>query len=465
MKRNLSTIAFLLPAFLVIAQNSEHLSYIERYKEIAVEEMERTGIPASIKLAQGILESNAGKSELARKANNHFGIKCGSDWDGKKYYKEDDDYDDKGQLIESCFREYKDPESSYIAHSEFLRDPKKQYRYGFLFRLDQEDYKGWAKGLKSAGYATSASYDYKLIDIIERYELFRFDALTRVDIVEEDQKDQDQDDPTTRPPDQPNNVGRTGVVYTNNDVKYVLAASGDTPAEIARQNGIKLSQLLSFNEGLKTGHQELKQGEVVYIQNKRSSYRGRKTWHYVKEAETVYGISQLYGITEECVYKRNKLQPGMEPAINERLKLRGSKVNQRPKLKSEVPDRDKNTNAPDEDKDGLLDMIEEDSPNKEPELPPSKTEDTKPTPTNPPVKETTPEVKPTPNPKPDTGFDEEEVKPTPPTPSSDAVYHTVQTGDTLWNISQRYGTTVEKIKALNNLSTNTISVGMKLRVK
>ena len=157
------------------AQNSDFIDYIERYKKIAVEEMERAGVPASIKLAQALLESNAGKSELAKKANNHFGIKCHSDWTGKTYEKEDDDYDQFGNLTKSCFRKYKHAEESYIAHSEFLRDPRKENRYGFLFRLDPTDYKRGAKGLRTSGYATGAGYDDKLIRIIETYNLSELD--------------------------------------------------------------------------------------------------------------------------------------------------------------------------------------------------------------------------------------------------------------------------------------------------
>lgn len=127
---------------------NDRLDYIARYKDIAIREMERAGIPASIKLAQALLESDAGNSYLARKANNHFGIKCGAAWDGKKFYRLDDDYDDKGNRVKSCFRAYKDAEDSFIAHSEFLRDPAKEYRYGFLFRIDPTDYKRWATGLK-----------------------------------------------------------------------------------------------------------------------------------------------------------------------------------------------------------------------------------------------------------------------------------------------------------------------------
>ncbi|HJW29100.1 MAG TPA: glucosaminidase domain-containing protein, partial [Saprospiraceae bacterium] len=143
---------FLLSPFItnLLAQDTD--AYIRNFKDIAVAEMLRTGIPASIKLAQAMVESNCGTSELACKANNHFGIKCGGDWCGKTFRKEDDDYKD-GELTKSCFREFKSPLESYVAHSDFLTDPKKATRYGPLFQLKPTDYKAWAYGLLKAGYA------------------------------------------------------------------------------------------------------------------------------------------------------------------------------------------------------------------------------------------------------------------------------------------------------------------------
>ena len=150
--------------------------YINRYKDIAVSEMYRTGIPASIKLAQGLLESDWGRSELAREANNHFGIKCGGKWSGDGYYLEDDDRDKKGNIIPSCFRVFESSMESYIAHSEFLTSEDRARRYAFLFEYETTDYKSWAKGLKKAGYATDRKYPNKLITIIEKYQLYLFDT-------------------------------------------------------------------------------------------------------------------------------------------------------------------------------------------------------------------------------------------------------------------------------------------------
>ncbi len=155
--------------------------YISTYKEIAISEMHRSGIPASIKLAQGLLESDWGRSDLATIANNHFGIKCGSQWKGEVYAKEDDDRDRNGNLIMSCFRSYDNAYDSYIAHTDFLMDSRKDYRYGFLFEYDHTDYRKWAKGLLKAGYATDKKYPKKLIQIIEQYELFLLDQMAPVD--------------------------------------------------------------------------------------------------------------------------------------------------------------------------------------------------------------------------------------------------------------------------------------------
>lgn len=444
----------LLMAGALAAQESENLRYVERYKEIAIREMERAGIPASIKLAQGILESNAGQSWLARQANNHFGIKCGNDWDGKKVYKKDDDYNEEGKLVESCFRSYKNPEASFIAHSEFLRDPKKQYRYGFLFRLEPADYKGWAEGLRRAGYATSANYHHKLIDIIERYSLHRFDEMSSVEIIADSGVDNEGEDAVVRP----------GLEFQNNDVRYVLAKADESPEEISTRAGVRLSDLLRYNEGLKNRNEKLAEGTVVYLQPKRKSFRGKRTWHYVKEGEGMYGISQIYGIQLAALYKRNRLEEGSQPAVGERIKIRGCKVKDQPRLASEAaPVKPQPAaNAPDEDNDGFLDMEEVEEPKAEKPEPPKETVpppppvDTaprpEPTPPQPPVVEPRPEPQPEP---------EKPAEVEPPAPQ----YHTVAAGDTLYNISRRYNTTVDEIKKLNNLTSNTIKIGQQLRVQ
>lgn len=178
LKKIISVFSFLICVSFSFAQQIVE-DYINAYQFIAISEMERTGIPASIKLAQGLLESDWGRSELSEFGNNHFGIKCGGSWAGKTYYKVDDDYDSKGQLTESCFRVFESDEASYIAHSEFLIANK---RYAFLFDYDNTDYKSWAKGLRKAGYATDPAYPSKLIGIIKKYELHQFDSMSEDDI-------------------------------------------------------------------------------------------------------------------------------------------------------------------------------------------------------------------------------------------------------------------------------------------
>lgn len=169
--KQLHCVFFMLLTSIGLKANDKVERYIQQFAPIAMQEMDRMGIPASIKLAQGLLESSWGQSELARVGNNHFGIKCSDSWDGETFYKKDDDRNADGKLIESCFRVYTDPSSSYIAHSEFLT----QKRYSNLFTYAPDDYMSWAYGLKEAGYATDPSYPQKLINIIEKYNLHQFD--------------------------------------------------------------------------------------------------------------------------------------------------------------------------------------------------------------------------------------------------------------------------------------------------
>jgi len=220
--------------------------YIERYKDIAMEEMERYGIPASIKLAQALLESANGNSALAREANNHFGIKCTPEWLGKKTYQDDDRRDD-------CFRVYNRAEDSFKDHSQFLL----RKRYEALFQLDKDDYKGWAKGLKAAGYATNPRYADMLIELIERYKLYQYD----------------------RPESQPEKIEREAVVQTeiveNKPEEAQVAETkapvridihevkqGDTLAAIAREHGMSTRELMDLN-GLKT--ESLFVGQLILV--------------------------------------------------------------------------------------------------------------------------------------------------------------------------------------------------------
>src|SRR5688500_15193874 len=296
----------LLVGFYSMGYAQDKSAYIELYKDIAVSEMMRTGIPASIKLAQAILESACGQSDLACKANNHFGIKCGNDWKGKSYKKEDDDYEE-GKLVKSCFREFPSAYDSYIAHSDFLTDPAKSKRYGSLFELQADDYKGWAKGLSRAGYATDPQYAQRLIDIIEKYELYRFDKET--------------DEPLV------SNAPKKGhglkLVNYNNDVKYVLAKAGDTPQSIAERNDVTIKQVIRYNDDIDNEDQLLAEGSYVYLQPKRNQNNGKQKVHLIKPGEDMVALSQKYGIKLEALLKRNGLKEGDIPAPNQKIVLKG----------------------------------------------------------------------------------------------------------------------------------------------
>lgn len=413
--------ALVLSLFTVVslfAQNGDFQAYINQFKGIAVKEMNRTGIPASIKLSQALLESGAGKSELARKANNHFGIKCHSDWTGKTYELEDDDYDAFGNLQKSCFRKYKDAEDSFIAHSEFLRDPKKANRYGFLFRLDPTDYKRWAKGLYTAGYATARGYDDRLINIIETYKLYEFDRLSGNNFPD-GWKTKDKD-------------FIAGLeIRRVNDVKVVFAKNQVTVQEISQRASIPIKRLERYNEKLPEVNAPLPDDTRIFLQPKRCRVRGGSKWHYVKPGETLFEISQLYGVKEKRLRKRNRVPSDVEVQANQRLKLRGLKISKgtQPRLSTEPKPTETVPLLPD---DGFM---------QDDDIDPMPTTDT---PT------TTPST-PTTNPQPDQ--------------PAGAVYHSVVKGDTLYNISRRYGLTVDALKALNNLTSDNISIGQQLRVK
>jgi LysM repeat protein len=446
---------------ILIAQNGDRYDYINRYKDIAIREMERTGVPASIKLGQGILESNAGKSYLAQKGNNHFGMKCGSKWKGKKVYRKDDDYDKNGKLIKSCFRAYKSAEESYIAHSNFLRDPNKRNRYSFLFDLNPYDYKAWAKGLKKAGYATSKTYAQKLIKVIEDYDLDQYDRMSSSDLLAGNSKRKRRDN-WNKPQKSIEGLD----IQNNNHANMVLAREGQTPREIAEKVDLKLKCILVYNEKLPDLDVQLPAKTRVYIQPKRNGFRGSKKWHYVKSGETMYEISQIYGVKLEKLYKRNRLPVGTEPALGERIKLKGLKIRE-----NEVPDTRNVENDPEipvlidgkeikveTEEDPFMDESEFITPDNPTEI-------------NPPKEETEEEV--------ELELEEEEEEKTEPeipmiepeieevitTPIDSKVYHIVQSGDTLYNISRKYETTVGEIQRLNNLTSNVIFRGQKLRVK
>lgn len=269
-------------------------SYIKTYKDLAINEMHRYNIPASITLAQGILESGSGTSELSVASNNHFGIKCHVKWKGLKVYYDDDEQNE-------CFRKYNSVEESFRDHSIFLSE---RGRYSFLFELRKNDYKGWAKGLQKAGYATNKQYAKKIIDIIRRYNLSQYDK-KRLNKKQEQQFIED------------NQIIVSAEVFEKNYTKYVLAKEGEFYDDIAEERELWLWELLKYNEC--EIDRPLLQGEKVYLQPKRK--KGTKSHHTVKDGETMYDISQLYGIKLKYLYKKNRMSFGSEPYVGQKLNL------------------------------------------------------------------------------------------------------------------------------------------------
>jgi len=278
--------------------------YIERYKDIAIKEMRVNGIPASITLAQGILESDAGNSALAVYANNHFGIKCHKEWTGAKYIQDDDAKDE-------CFRKYKAAEESFDDHSEFL---KTRGRYAFLFELRKTDYKGWAEGLKEAGYATDKSYSARLIKIIDDNKLHQYDRMQEAAV---DKKSAKKIEPQFIKAT--NTIVPSKKIFLNNQIKYVVVQDGDTYYKIARQFDMRLWQLHNYNEA---GRQTcLQAGDIVYLQPKRRHSQKEES-HTVRWGETMYYISQLYGIKMRHLYKMNRMPDGQEPKAGQKIILK-----------------------------------------------------------------------------------------------------------------------------------------------
>ena len=328
-KATILTISLLFCLCGLFAQQTQsRIHYINKYKQIAVDEMHRTGIPASIKLAQALLESGGGTSALAKKANNHFGIKCGYSWTGKTMYRVDDDYDDKGNPIESCFRAYKDPESSFIAHSEFLTNKGKRSRYNFLFDYAVEDYKKWAHGLKKAGYATNPKYPQMLINIIETYELNIYDSSMPIDHAPELAEAKTEPTPKKESASKPASKRNYSKIIKINDVDMTYAMAGETPESVSKRINVPVKRLLRYNDELYSPYQDLTADYRVYLQPKRNAFRGTQKAHKVKLGETMMDISQKYAVKLDKLYARNRMAVHTEPLEGELVKIRGLKVNQ-----------------------------------------------------------------------------------------------------------------------------------------
>jgi len=273
-------------------------AYIQKYKAVAIEEMHEFGIPASITLAQGILESAGGESYLATKGNNHFGIKCHLDWKGKKIYRDDDRKNE-------CFRKYEHAEESFRDHSLFLSE---RSRYRFLFDYDRTDYKSWARGLKKAGYATNPRYPQLLIELIERYDLHQYDlmkAAAGAGVVAAAAATALK--------------GGYAVKTTPNGAQYIVAETGETWEDLSIKLTMSIDKLLKYNE---LRHDAVLQAnQRIFISKKRNSAKIK--YHIVQQGETTYDIAQKLGIKLKKIYKRNDyLKIGAQPNAGQQVKVK-----------------------------------------------------------------------------------------------------------------------------------------------
>lgn len=289
----------LLTAVCLLAQaqsaNKNYLRYIEQYKDLAIEQMRLHRIPASITLAQGLLESGAGMSRLSRSSNNHFGIKCGSAWRGRSV-RHHDDYRNE------CFRAYRTVRDSYEDHSRFLVNGA---RYAFLFRLSPTDYRGWARGLKKAGYATEPSYANRLITIIERYQLYKYDyrGSNRHSL------------PSAEAAPTYNHQ-----VYIANGLAYVEARKGDTFRSLAKEFDISYKKLARYND-LHPDY-TLMPGDVVYLTQKHKRALPPHVAYVVRAGDSMHSIAQMFGIRLEELYRMNNKDGEYIPEVGDRLRVR-----------------------------------------------------------------------------------------------------------------------------------------------
>jgi hypothetical protein len=336
--------------------SADGINYVNIYKALAMAEMQRSGIPAAIILAQGLHESEAGNSELCKRSNNHFGIKCKEDWKGEVVYHDDDS---RGE----CFRSYSTAEDSYRDHSAFLR---RSTRYAFLFDLDPSDYEGWAYGLKKAGYATNTRYPQILIKLVKDYNLEQYTLIAagkmkpseevvltipgRAPVLAGNGRDGGMGaeghaagSATSRPDNQGGQMGngtltQPDITYPEgefmiNKARVVFVQAGVSLLSIANQYELPLSRLLDFNDMKE--EDVLGKSQLVFLQRKRRT--GAIGYHLVREGESSYDICQSEGVRYQDLLEMNQLTPGVRPAAGEKIYLQSSAAS-RPRL-AEVPPR------------------------------------------------------------------------------------------------------------------------------
>lgn len=316
--------ALLLNINAIAAADDARKRYIDTWSKTAMEQMVLHKIPASITLAQGILESRNGESDLTVRSNNHFGIKCHSSWTGKKVYADDDKKNE-------CFRKYKNADQSFEDHSQFLL----RKRYESLFQLKPNDYKGWARGLKKCGYATDPKYANLLIKLIEENDLTKYDKLVLSGKFETGESEMIADNPkeikkkATKPKVIKESdefvvdlVKAYNVKKHSNNIKYIVAHGGETVDQVAEKLELGDWQLNKYND--LEGRKKLKEGEVVFIQPKRNS--SKTDVHTVKVGDTLRSISQKYGVKIKKLEQYNSVTRGSKLQVGSKIKLRKSKT-------------------------------------------------------------------------------------------------------------------------------------------
>ncbi|RPE09810.1 LysM peptidoglycan-binding domain-containing protein [Chitinophaga lutea] len=448
----------------VFTTNAQSIStdqYIDSYKNIAMEEMRRSGVPAAIKLAQGILETQSGNGWLVLNSNNHFGIKCKNNWAGQSVNYDDDEK-------QECFRKYGSATESWRDHSEFLRNNP---RYRFLFDLNPEDYKAWAYGLKTAGYATSRTYPQQLIQIIERYNLQQYNALamskapipTGPVFVQNEgyepgaPQQQGQKAAPVVYAEAPKPSYPKGPVFKINGRKVIYVEEGTALIQIANDRDIRLSSLLKYND--LAADVPLEKDMLIFLQSK--SKRGQNDYHTVAPGESLHDIAQAEGVQMRWLRKRNKMQEGEQPAAGERIALDGY-ASAKPKLGSNTivkVDEHKDLEPRKIVQDIKTEIEKARNTAAETAQGPAAGESVPPARTTPPAR-----TSPPPSGIPPAMMEDLKKAGGSVTPAGNQ-YHTVTEKETLYSISRRYSITVAQLQQWNNLQDNGIKIGQQLIVR
>jgi hypothetical protein len=310
------------PPVTPVSVSGSAADYINSYKDLAISEMKRTGVPASITLAQGMLESDYGRSTLARVGNNHFGIKCHTDWAGQTIRQHDDKRNE-------CFRKYRRPEDSFYDHSDFLKSGS---RYSFLFDLEATNYKAWAQGLKRAGYATNPDYANMVIRKIEENKLFNYDrgyTAAAVTTQEKSQVKEPSQPSKTETVEQPKTragtitfgdiMARAPRVKENNRIQYIIVKDGDTKEKLEDEFQMLKWEFARYND-LKEGFTPVP-GQMLYLEPKRDKAEAGIDFHITADGETMYMISQKYGIRLKSLLEMNRMTEGGETVPGQKIWL------------------------------------------------------------------------------------------------------------------------------------------------